>query len=256
LFRDESFRDESFRDESRAGGVSRGASAAGPSASSEPPDEHLPTAPDPDAELQREDPPPAEPPASETRGPREQPVHDSPIASVPTHAYTVRAGDTLSEIAQRTLGSSRRWPDIVEANPGLDPSKLHVGKSIRIPGARAASTPATQTANAPAPARTAAGTVAAKTWKVGKGENLWRIAQRARGDGKRWQEIVAQNPGLDPDRLVLGQVLVLPGGAKAPKDAAPPVKNKKKAPKTSAPTTLVASSAGSERASRQGGKVK
>ena len=50
-----------------------------------------------------------------------------------TGTYVVRAGDTLTSIATRLLGSKERWREIVAANPGLDPKHLLVGKSIRVP---------------------------------------------------------------------------------------------------------------------------
>jgi len=224
--------------------------------------------------------------SQQPQAPREQPapeeiigLHADPPRSAPaattaaTHAYTVRAGDTLSEIAQHELGSSRRWQDLVAANPGLDPAKLHVGKTIKVPGAASAASAATNPSASPstsaskpgvAPqtrvAKSASPAASGKTWKVGKGENLWRIAERALGDGKRWGEIAKLNPGVHPDRLVLGQVLALPGASAAPsgkKDdaAAPPRVAKTSAKKASAPV-LVASAAGDERGSRRGGKVK
>ena len=43
--------------------------------------------------------------------------------------YTVRAGDTLSQIAERTGVSVER---IVELNEGLDPQSLNAGDRLRI----------------------------------------------------------------------------------------------------------------------------
>lgn len=171
-----------------------------------------------------------------------------------TYAYTVRAGDTLSEIAQRELGSAKRWQELVAANPGLDPAKLRVGKSIQVPGAKAGVNPGAspKTAAASKVKSQVAGSV--KTWKVGKGENLWRIAERALGDGKRWGEIAKLNPKVNPDKLVLGQVLALPGSVGAPaKQAGSTV--------ASAPSKARTSSSKNEpvllaSAGRRGGKVK
>lgn len=47
--------------------------------------------------------------------------------------YTIRKGDVLSVISQRELGTSKRWREILDLNPGLDPNKLFVGKSILLP---------------------------------------------------------------------------------------------------------------------------
>lgn len=47
--------------------------------------------------------------------------------------YTVKSGDSLQDVAKRLLGSSKRWPEIVEANKMSDPSMLKVGQQLRIP---------------------------------------------------------------------------------------------------------------------------
>jgi nucleoid-associated protein YgaU len=48
------------------------------------------------------------------------------------------------------------------------------------------------------------------TYTVQKGDTLWSIAQKHLGDGKRWREIVELNPGLEPSKLKVGQVIILP----------------------------------------------
>lgn len=129
-------------------------------------------------------------------------------------SYRVRAGDTLSEIAQAELGTYVRWREIVELNPGLDPNRLMAGQEIRLPsggvgGAAAAPAPAQprRTAEPPRP-RSRGG----PTYRVLSGDSLWKIAARRLGDGKRWREIAAVNPGLDPDHLAVGAEIALPGG--------------------------------------------
>lgn len=51
------------------------------------------------------------------------------------HDYTVQLGDTLSEIAERFLGSQARYLEIYEANKDriASPDRLQIGKAIRIP---------------------------------------------------------------------------------------------------------------------------
>jgi nucleoid-associated protein YgaU len=132
----------------------------------------------------------------------------------------VRPNDTLSEIALRELGSSRRWQEIQAVNPGLDPARLRSGQTIALPQPRSG-TPIAASATRTDAARSAAQPAAAPraTWKIGAGENLWRIAERALGDGKRWREIAALNPKVDPDRLVVGTVLALPAANVASKSS-------------------------------------
>ncbi len=160
------------------------------------------------------------------------PVADE-VAQSPTRAYVVRASDTLSEIAERELGTQRRWTEILALNPGISPTQLRAGQKIALPAkANAAKAGAAPAASGP-PKEALATPVVAKsapkpassekrpppagkprTYRVQKGDSLWRIADRALGDGGRWKEIVALNPKIDPDRLVAGQELVLPDGAK------------------------------------------
>lgn len=47
--------------------------------------------------------------------------------------YRVRAGDTLSEIAQEQLGTLRRQDAIEALNPGLEPHRLKPGQPIAMP---------------------------------------------------------------------------------------------------------------------------
>jgi len=47
--------------------------------------------------------------------------------------YKIQEGDTLWSLAGKFLGDSKRWTQIVAANPGLEPKNLAVGQQIRIP---------------------------------------------------------------------------------------------------------------------------
>jgi LysM repeat protein len=51
------------------------------------------------------------------------------------HSYTVRAGDTLSGIAQRFYGSAGDWHGLFAANHSeiSDPSLIYVGQQLRLP---------------------------------------------------------------------------------------------------------------------------
>ena len=48
-------------------------------------------------------------------------------------SYTVKKGDTPAKIAQKLLGDSRRWPEIMAVNPGLKPDKLQPDDVIFVP---------------------------------------------------------------------------------------------------------------------------
>jgi nucleoid-associated protein YgaU len=64
-------------------------------------------------------------------------VRDPLAAPASARAHVVREGETLSEIAAATLGSSRRWPELVAANRDriADPDRVMPGTELRIPAA-------------------------------------------------------------------------------------------------------------------------
>jgi hypothetical protein len=70
-----------------------------------------------------------------------QPGAQSPTIPQPTPAkatmktYAVKAGDTLSEIAKRELGSANRYTEIFNANRDqlTDPNKIRPGQVLKIP---------------------------------------------------------------------------------------------------------------------------
>ena len=45
----------------------------------------------------------------------------------------VQPGDTLWSIAARTYGNPGRWRAIAAANPGIDPSNIHIGQRLTVP---------------------------------------------------------------------------------------------------------------------------
>jgi nucleoid-associated protein YgaU len=91
--------------------------------------EPIPPAP---AETPAENAPPASP-AFATPPPQQMESPAPPPPSYTSNTYTVQKGDTLWSIAQRHLGNGKRWREIVELNPGLEPSKLRVGQVIILP---------------------------------------------------------------------------------------------------------------------------
>ncbi|MEM7516013.1 MAG: LysM peptidoglycan-binding domain-containing protein [Planctomycetota bacterium] len=122
--------------------------------------------------------------------------------------YTVRSGDTLSAIASRELGSAKLWPQIERANPKLNPKRLLVGTKILLPNLD----------RTHSPVAVAALESGATTYTVQAGDVLGKISQRMLGTAKRWTEIRDLNPTVNPDRLHVGTVLVLPA-ASAPRTA-------------------------------------
>lgn len=99
-------------------------------------------------------------------------IHAGTVLILPTPAtvglersYTVKAGDTLSKIAQRELGDADRYPEIFHASkdtlqPGqvrlTDPDRIDIGQTLTIPATAAAPAAAAPAAPVvtPAPAAT------------------------------------------------------------------------------------------------------
>ncbi len=102
--------------------------------------------------------------------------------------YTIKAGDTLYSIA-RSYNIS--LDDLIEANPQIDPRRLFVGQVICIP---LAVPPVT------CPEGTTPYTVVA-------GDTLYAIARRF---NVPYDALVEANPGIDPERLLIGQQICIP----------------------------------------------
>lgn len=126
---------------------------------------------------------PAPPPAWEAR----QASADG--RAVATTTYTVRSGDTLRVIADRTGAGSEA---IVRANAMVAPFIVHPGQQLTIPGGR--------------------------YHLVRSGETGIAIA---RAYGVPWQQVVAANALTDPYILRTGQRILIPGGVTAAAPGSP-----------------------------------
>ena len=110
-------------------------------------------------------------------------------------SQTVRAGDTLSEIAQR---SDVSLSALLDANPQFraNPDRIHPGQTVRIPGGGEDSPPQ------------------GGSYTVRGGDTLSGIAQR---HGSSVPALLDANPGIrDPNLIYPGQRLQLPGGSTPP----------------------------------------
>ncbi|MCL2064250.1 MAG: LysM peptidoglycan-binding domain-containing protein [Candidatus Cloacimonetes bacterium] len=109
-------------------------------------------------------------------------------------SYTVQRGDSLSRIAGYDFiyNDSTRWPIIFRANRDQisNPNLIHPGQNLRIPRGQPT------------------------TWRVWRGESLWRIAQypEVYGTGTRWPVIYRANQDQirDPNLIFPDQILVIP----------------------------------------------
>ncbi len=98
--------------------------------------------------------------------------------------YTVRPGDTLRSIAQKFYGDSSLWTLILNANPGINPNDLQVGRQLQIQFGQ--------------------------QYPVQSGDTLDKIADRFYGKRSLSTLIQNANPGIDWNNLQVGQQLQIP----------------------------------------------
>ena len=67
--------------------------------------------------------------------PRPAAPADLPAAAPAARTYTVKAGDSLSKIAQREYGEASQWKKIYEANRDTikNPDLIHPGQTLKLP---------------------------------------------------------------------------------------------------------------------------
>lgn len=119
-----------------------------------------------------------------------------PVPPTPGHCpggfqYQIVAGDTFYSLARRFNTTVEA---LMAANPGVDPNRLMIGQVICIP---VAPTP-------PCPGG---------TYQIRAGDTFYNIAIRF---NTTVEALMAANPGVDPNRLMIGQVICLPSGTPGP----------------------------------------
>ena len=102
---------------------------------------------------------------------------------------------------------------IKEANPGIDPNKLKIGKKIQIPAPSAAVAPSGSAGTSAEPM----GAGGEQAYTVKSGDTLSKIAKEK---GTTVKAIRAAN-NLKTDRITVGQKLKIPTNASAPATSTP-----------------------------------
>ncbi len=100
-----------------------------------------------------------------------------------TIPYTIEKGDTLYLVA-KTFGVS--LDSIMATNPEINPDKLYPGQIICVP------------------ASCSYGTLA---YIIKKGDTLYSISRKYNSN---IDKIIATNPGINPDNLMIGDIICIP----------------------------------------------
>ncbi|MFO0827862.1 MAG: LysM peptidoglycan-binding domain-containing protein [Phycisphaerales bacterium] len=125
--------------------------------------------------------------------------------------YAIKSGDTFAAIAQREYGRRALGQALADFN-GLNPSKLKVGATIKLP-TLATLDPSASNAKPETPAtQVAQDSPKFKVYKVQQGDTLFRIAQRELGKGDRWKELQSSNAEVlkNGDDLTPGMQIKIP----------------------------------------------
>lgn len=127
--------------------------------------------------------------------------------------YTVETGDSMSSIALATYGSARKWVDIAQANPLVDPNRLKVGQEIKLPDLDGVGPDPEAGQRADADDKDDDLPRAGATYKIKSGDSLSTIAKQFYGSASKWELIYQANRraiGDNPGRLKLGMELLIP----------------------------------------------
>ena len=109
--------------------------------------------------------------------------------------YTVAEGEDLWTVSENFYGSGYNWVDIVEANRIVNPDRVEAGTKLTIPAVTPRPTPTGQQT---------------EVYTVRRGETLFDIAVKVYGDGFAWARIAQVNNLRNPNRIEVGQKLVIP----------------------------------------------
>ncbi len=132
-----------------------------------------------------------------------------------TVIHTVQRGDTLWGIAEKYLGSGRRWREIYEANTDSirNPNVIYPGQQIKIyvPTGNEDGRDA-QTGNEDSEGGNAGAGSESTLYTVQPGDSLWEISRKVYGDGRFWRRIYQNNKDKirNVERIYRGQVFVIP----------------------------------------------
>ncbi|HEX9794765.1 MAG TPA: LysM peptidoglycan-binding domain-containing protein [Planctomycetota bacterium] len=139
------------------------------------------------------------------------PLRELPQRHPGARRYTVASGDSLSEIAARFYGTPKHWRALARENGLGADGAVRVGQVLVLP-----ELDGLQPAGAEAQRRDADGgagpAAVVRTYRVGAGDTLTKIAKKVYGDANLWTRIRDANGISDPSKIRVGQTLRIPAG--------------------------------------------
>jgi nucleoid-associated protein YgaU len=152
--------------------------------------------------------------ASPVPAPSAAPPAPEPTPSGSDRIYVVKAGDTLSAIAGREMGSKSKWAELQRANEDVlhGSTSLKVGMKLHIPGGEKSSGTVSDAAPVASATETPSGGATEHEYIVKPGDSLWLIAKNELGSEKMIGELREANSGIlkGSDSLKVGTKLTIP----------------------------------------------
>ncbi|WP_432799693.1 LysM peptidoglycan-binding domain-containing protein [Poriferisphaera sp. WC338] len=132
-------------------------------------------------------------------------------ATSTSKSYTVKSGDSLYKISKKVFGDVQYWDEIAQANPNLDPARIHPGDTINLPDIARLQAERSRARKA-ASSKSSNKTAATNSHKVQSGETLSSISEKFYGTPNRWRDIYNANRKKmkDPDAIQPGMVISVP----------------------------------------------
>ena len=126
--------------------------------------------------------------------------------------YKVVKGDSLWKIAMNKYGNGYAWTEISKVNKLKNPSSLEIGQELIIPDKVMVGDQELNIATLSVDKGDSASLLPGNDYSVVKGDNLWKIAVRAYGDGYQWVKIWQENKSKLPNAngLEIGMILSIP----------------------------------------------
>lgn len=117
--------------------------------------------------------------------------------------YVVTKNDSLWKIAEKEYGTGYDWVKIAKENNLKNPGVLTTGQKLILPKI--------EKKEPVVVLKKENKTIGKGEYKVVKGDNLWKIAVNAYGDGYQWTKIWQTNKKLlrNPGQLEIGMVLMI-----------------------------------------------
>jgi len=132
--------------------------------------------------------------------------------------HKVEPGESLAKISEKYYGTKDYWPQIAQLNNIFNPDYLEASLELKLPQISPQPQPENSALPLPSPVINEViaqpinidKPITGNTYKVEKGDDLWKIAVRAYGDGYKWPDILKTNNLLNPNQIEVGQELKLP----------------------------------------------